>query len=139
MTGTVTFEQYNGGTPYRTVFYTLDSAGIDVDEVVNITPSGDPSVNGVVFAPMISTEEAPEVGDTRVRSYELYIDTQTDTPDKLERLAAITHKADGVGDLFVPLEEVSGIGGPADQFKVQFTNNTGSSDITVRLVLVCDV
>jgi len=139
MTGTVVFEQYNDNVPYRTVFYTLDSVEINAGGVVDIAPSGDPSVNGVVFAPMTSTEEAPVIGDTKVRSYELYIDTHVDAPDELERLAAITHKADGIGDLFVPLEGVSDMGGPADQFKIQFTNNTGFANIKVRLVLVCDV
>jgi len=139
MAGTIAFEQYHGNVPYRTVFYTLDSANIAANGEVTIAPSGTPSVNGATFAPMTSVESAPTMADTKVRSYELYIDTQVDAPDELERLASITHKADGIGDLYVPLEDLSDMGGVADQFSVKFVNKTGFADITVRLVIVCDV
>ena len=131
MAGTIEFEKYNSGDAYKTSFYTLDIAmtGNVVETILGTSTT---------FAEMYSTDAAKPFNT--VRSYELYIDTATDSDKKqTTRIAKVTKDVTNIVDYdyLVTNEPDLSTGVSLAGFEIT-VKNLSVNPVDMRLVVVCE-
>ncbi len=173
MAGTVKFERTTftpSTTTLRTVFFGLDGIAeangdtedwVYVNAAKRVTASGGTDATSpacpVTHTKLYDSEASASTtdGKSKVRSFEVYIDTTTADGDDsdgtaisgdkgvVERLAKVTHDstkvaADGF-DVYIPEDKVSDTDSTVniDDFKVDVQNLTGG-DVDIKIVFVCE-